>query len=144
MQNAECRMQNLENYTRYFYILNSAFCVLHSSVESKIIATLICPGSFLPNLHQDVIEQRRRANAKEIRRHPFRPHRLVQEHEIRERQLRVGNTARRLHADFLPGDVMKVTDYLEHDHIYLQLRVDRDLSDIGLDEISARVDSIQL
>src|SRR5438128_8367754 len=107
MQNAECRTKNLENYTRYFYILNSAFCVLHSSIECEVIARLVCPSSFLPNLHQDVVEQRRRADAKQIRRHPLRPHRFVQEHEVRERELRVGDAAGRLHADSLAGDMME-------------------------------------
>src|SRR5579871_622265 len=50
-----------------------------SSVESEVVAGLVSAGALLAELHQDVIEQRRRTEPVEVGCQPLRAERLVHE-----------------------------------------------------------------
>src|SRR5580765_435230 len=109
-------MKNEEWWGRF--ILNSSFNILNSEftnlVNREVVPRLICPGLLFPKLHENIVQKRRSTKPEHIRRHPQRSHRLVQQHEIRERELGVGDAAGGLHPDLLSGDVMEIADRFEH------------------------------
>src|SRR6266568_1801503 len=74
-----------------------------SSVNREVIRALVAAGLFLAQLHQDVVQQRRRAEAVKIRRQPVDPQRLVDEHQVLHRLFRVADAASRLEPDSAAG-----------------------------------------
>src|SRR3954471_22326354 len=76
-------------------------------IQCEVVPRLIRPRLLFPQLHQHVIEKRGGSETEEVRRHVLRPHRFVQENEIRQRQFGGGDAAGRLHPDFLAGDVLE-------------------------------------
>src|SRR5579862_6187259 len=66
------------------------------SVEGEVVAALVGAGPLLAQLHQDVVEERRRAEPVQLRRQPLRPEGLVHQHEVLDRLLRLTDPARRL------------------------------------------------
>src|SRR5688500_15485341 len=73
----------------------------YQSVDREVVAALISAGLLLAQLHEDVVEERRCADAEEIGIHPFGAEGFVEDDEVREGELGVGDSAGRLHADFL-------------------------------------------
>src|SRR5438046_10403794 len=53
-------------------IVASVCRVRHESVESEVVAALVRAGAFLAELHEDVIEQRRRPEPVQLGRQPLR------------------------------------------------------------------------
>src|SRR5690349_5963938 len=72
-------------------------CFRSSSVNGEVVRALVCARLLLPQLHQDVVQQRRRAEPVQVRRQPVRPERLVELHEVLHRLLRLADTAGGLH-----------------------------------------------
>src|SRR6476469_8001031 len=52
------------------------------SIQGEVVAALVCAGALLAQLHQDVVEQRRRAEPVQVGRQPVRPEGLVHEHQV--------------------------------------------------------------
>src|SRR4051794_40548068 len=70
-----------------------------TSVIGEVVLRLVGAGALLPHLHQDVVQQGRRAQAVEVGRQPLGPERLVDLDEVLDRVLRDADPAGRLHAD---------------------------------------------
>src|SRR6266571_3880762 len=85
-----------------------------SSVKGEVVRALIAPGRLLPELHEDVVQERRRADAVAIRCEPVRPQCLVHEHEMLDRVLRDPHAAGGLEANGAAGLLVDVADRLEH------------------------------
>src|SRR3954447_16130382 len=83
------------------------------SVKSEVVLALVDAGLLLADLHENVIEERRRAEPVEVGRQPVRPERLVHEHEMLDRLLRLSDPAGRLEADAPAGLVEDVAARLE-------------------------------
>src|SRR6266540_6486722 len=83
-------------------------CFRSRSVKSEVVRTLITAGFFLADLHQDVVEERRGAEAVQIRRQPVGAEGLVHEHEVLDGLFRRPDPARRLEADHAAGLVVDV------------------------------------
>src|SRR5215475_3861628 len=76
----------------------SNLCRLHHeivplSVQREVIAALVRAGALLAELHEDVVEERRGAEPVQIRSEPLRAERLVHEHEMLHRLLRLPDSA---------------------------------------------------
>src|SRR3954468_22910862 len=89
-------------------------CLRSSSVNGEVVRALIPAGLLLAELHEDVVQERRRADAVAVRREPVGAERLVHEDQMLNRVLRRAHATRRLEADHAPGFVMHVADRLEH------------------------------
>src|SRR5215217_22593 len=89
-------------------------CFRSSSVNREVVRALVAAGLFLADLHQDVVQERGSAEAVEVRREPVDAKRLVGEHQVLDRLLRVADAAGGLEADAPAGFVVDVADRLEH------------------------------
>src|SRR3954451_9063177 len=89
-----------------------ALCFRSSSVNGEVIRALIRARLLLAQLHEDVVEERRRADPVEGGRQPVGTDRLGDEHEMLDRLLRRPNTARRLEADEASGLLVHVANGL--------------------------------
>src|SRR4029077_1378317 len=89
-------------------------CLRSSSVKGEVVRALVGPGLLLPELHEDVVQERRRPDTVAIRRQPVRAERLVHEHEVLDRVLRNAYAPGRLEADGASGLLEDVADRLEH------------------------------
>src|SRR3990172_8045606 len=69
------------------------------SVNREVVRALVAPGGLLPDLEEDVVQERGGPEAEEVRRQPLRPERLVHEHEVLDRLLRSADAACRLDPD---------------------------------------------
>src|SRR5918999_6589739 len=69
------------------------------SVNGEVIRALVAARLLFPDLHQHVVQERRRTEAEQVRSEPLRPERLVQEDEVLDGLLGVANAAGRLHPD---------------------------------------------
>src|SRR5581483_6784437 len=85
-----------------------------TSVIREVILGLVGARALLAELHEDVVDEARRADAVEVRRQPVGPERLVHLHEVLDRVLRGADATRRLHADLAPRLFVHVADRLEH------------------------------
>src|SRR3954464_9549870 len=81
-------------------------CFRSSSVNREVVRALVAAGLFLPNLHQDVVQERGGAEAVEVGRQPVDAERLVREDEVVDSLLRVADAARGLEADAPAGLVV--------------------------------------
>src|SRR6266446_6939313 len=115
-------------------------CLRSSSVNGEVVRALVATGLFLPELHEDVVQERRRADPVAIGREPVRAERLVHEHEMLDRGLRDAYPTVRLEADDAAGLLMDVADRLEHAKRDRERRGARDLPGRGLDEVGAELD----
>src|SRR5437867_2785428 len=114
-----------------------------SLVNSEVIRVLVSAGPLLADLHEHVVEERRRAEPVAIRREPRQPERLVHLNEELDRLLRLADPARCLHPDDPPGLLVDVADHLEHAQLHRQRRVRRGLAGRGLYEVRAAGDRKQ-
>src|SRR5919204_4535124 len=85
-----------------------------SSVNGEVVRALVRARLLLPQLHEDVVEQRRRAETIEVGGQPIGTERLVQLDEVLHRLLRLADPACGLHADHPPRLVVDVSNRLEH------------------------------
>src|SRR2546421_6910657 len=114
-----------------------------SLVNREVVRVLVTAGAFLTNLHEHVVEQRRRAETIAVRREPGEPKRLVHLDEVLHRLLRLTDPARRLHPDDTAGLFVDVSDHLEHAELYRQGRGRWELASRRLDEVGAAGDREQ-
>src|SRR5207342_1119492 len=56
-------------------------------VHREVVAALVPAGAFLVDLHQHVVQQRGRADAEPVGRHPVRAERLEQDRQVLDRLL---------------------------------------------------------
>src|SRR5437588_10529450 len=91
-----------------------------SSVKGEVVRALVRARLLLPQLHENVVEQRRRAEPVEVRRQPVRSECLVELDEVLDGLLRLTDAACRLHPDHATGLVVDVPDRLEHARRYRQ------------------------
>src|ERR671923_359568 len=84
------------------------------SVNREVVQALIAAGLLLAELHEDVVEQRRRPESEEVRRQPIRPERLVDEDEALPGLFGGADAAGRLHPDHPTRLLVNVADRLEH------------------------------
>src|SRR5215467_2940800 len=76
------------------------------SVDREVVEGLVDAGLLLADLHQHVVEQRRRAEAEEVGRHPVTAERLVEDAEVLDRLLGGTDPTGRLHSDDPSGFVV--------------------------------------
>src|SRR6476661_253568 len=72
----------------------SRFCSM--SVKGEVVGALVHPGLLLSQLHEDVVQERGRADAVPVGRQPVGAERLVHEDQMLNRLLRLAHPARRL------------------------------------------------
>src|SRR5664279_6515052 len=70
-----------------------------TSVIGEVVLRLVAARLLRAELHQDVVDEARRADPVEVGRQPVGPKRLVHLHEVLDRVLRGADAAGRLHAD---------------------------------------------
>src|SRR5581483_8816384 len=85
-----------------------------ASVDGEVVGALVGAGLLLAELHEDVVEERRRAEPVQLRAQPLLAERLVDEHEVLHRLLRLADPAGRLEADMPTGLIVHVAHRLEH------------------------------
>src|SRR5919201_4441555 len=110
------------------------------SVNGEVVRVLVSAGSLLADLHEHIVQERRRADPVTIRREPRDAEGLVDLHEVLHRLLRLADPARDLHADDATGLLEDVADDLEHAERDRERRIRRGLAGRGLDEIGAAGD----
>src|SRR5579859_4456244 len=69
------------------------------SVEGEVVAALVRARALLAELHEDVVEERRRAEPVQVGSQPVGTQRLVHEDEVLDGLLRLPDPARRLEPD---------------------------------------------
>src|SRR5207244_11278190 len=74
-------------------------CFRSSSVNSEVVRALVRARLLLAELHEDVVQQRRRAEAVEIGRQPIRPECFMQLDEILDGLLRLADASGRLRSE---------------------------------------------
>src|SRR6266571_2442459 len=109
-----------------------------ASVDREVVRPLVRAGPLLVDLHQHIVQQRRRADSEQIRRHPLPAERLVQEHQVLDGLLRLADAARHLHPHLPAGLVEEVPGRLHHAQGRRQRGPGPDLAGRGLDEVGAR------
>src|SRR5690242_4382773 len=87
------------------------------SVIREVVLRLVGAGLLLAELHEDVVDEARRAEAIEIGREPVGAEGLVHLHEVLDRILRGADPTGGLHADLAAGLLVDVADRLEHDEL---------------------------
>src|SRR5438034_8205856 len=85
-----------------------------TSVNGEVVRRLVAAGALLADLHQDVVQERRGADAVEVGRQPVGSEGLVELHEVLHSLLRLADAARGLHADHAACLLVHVADRLEH------------------------------
>src|SRR3954453_11737712 len=83
-------------------------CLRSSSVNSEVVRALIPARLLLAELHEHVVQERRRADAVTVRREPVGAERLVHEDQMLDRVLRYADAPGRLEADDAAGLVVHV------------------------------------
>src|SRR5213083_313826 len=74
-------------------------CLRSRSVKGEVVRALVHARLLLPQLHEAVVEERRRADSVAVGGQPVGPERLVHEHEMLDRLLRGADAAGGLEAD---------------------------------------------
>src|SRR5215207_38352 len=74
-----------------------------NSLLAEVLGALVAAGGPVLVLHEQVVEQRRGADAEAVGREPGVAERLLDEHELVDRLLGGAHAARRLHADLAAG-----------------------------------------
>src|SRR5436853_7348986 len=81
-------------------------CLCSSSVNGEVVRALIAAGLLLAQLHQNVVEKRRRADAVTVGSQPVDAERFVDEDEMLDRVLRDAHASGGLEADDAAGLLM--------------------------------------
>src|ERR671937_1021477 len=118
-------------------------CLRSSSVKGEVVAALIRAGALLAQLHQHVVEQRRRTDAVEVGGQPVHAERLVQLDEVLDSLLRLPNPTCGFHSDHATGFLVHVANRLEHAKGDGKRRRPGQLAGRRLDEIGAGGDREQ-
>src|ERR687894_1222779 len=85
-----------------------------ASVEREVVGPRVAAGGQLLALHQQVVEQRRGAEAEPVGVEPVLAAGLVHHHQVADRVLGRADAARRLDAHLAPGLGPEVAHRLEH------------------------------
>src|SRR5581483_3428818 len=93
---------------------------LATSVIGEVVLRLVGARALLAELHQDVVDEARGADAVEVWRQPVGAERLVHLHEVLDRILRGADAASWLHADLASRLLVHVADRLEHHELHGQ------------------------
>src|SRR3954452_14349633 len=112
-------------------------CLRSSSVNGEVVRALVPAGLLLAELHEHVVQERRRAYAVAVGGEPVGAERLVDEDQMLDRVLGGAHATGRLEADDASGLVVHITDRLEHAERDGKGRGGRDLPGGGLDEVGA-------
>src|SRR3954447_19460741 len=89
-------------------------CWRSSSVNGEVVRALIPAGLLLAELHEHVVQERRRADAVAVGREPVGAERFVHEDQMLDRILSGTHPAGGLEADDSSGLVVDIADRLEH------------------------------
>src|SRR5438093_1449668 len=89
-----------------------------SLVNGEVVRVLVPAGPLLADLHEHVVEERRRTEPVAVRREPGEPERLVDLHEELHGLLGLADPARRLHPDDASGLLVDVADHFEHAELH--------------------------
>src|SRR5207302_10007064 len=89
-------------------------CFRSSSVKREVVRALVGARALLAQLHQDVVEERRRAETIEVGRQPVHAERLVQLDEVLHSLFRLADATCRLHSDHPACLLVHVANRLEH------------------------------
>src|SRR6266516_526032 len=89
-------------------------CLRSRSVNGEVIRALVHARLLLPELHQAVVQERRRADAIAVGCQPVGAERLMDEHQVLDRLLRGAHSAGGLEPDDAAGLLVDVADRLEH------------------------------
>src|SRR5919106_6294480 len=111
-----------------------------SLIDREVVRALVAAGLLFPDLHQHVVQKRRRTEPEQVRREPLGAERLVQEDEVLNGLLGVTDAAGRLHPDLAARLLVHVADRLEHDERDRQRGGGLDLPRRRLDEVGAARD----
>src|SRR5438093_13189993 len=87
-------------------------------VSGEVIRILISAGPLLANLHEHVVEKRRRPEPVAIRRETRQPERLVHLHEELHDLLRLADAAGGLHTDDATGRLVHFAARLERARLH--------------------------
>src|SRR5438445_13282667 len=109
-------------------------CFFSSSVKREVVRGLVGARLLLAELHQDVVQERRGADAIELGRQPVRSDGLVHEDEMLDRLLRGADSAGGLEADEASRLLVHVANRLEHAERDGERRRGIDLAGRRLDE----------
>src|SRR5919106_2298995 len=85
------------------------------SLLREVLGPLVAAGGSVLVLHEQVVEQRRGADAEAVGGQPVVAERLLDQHELVDRLLAGADAAGRLEADDAAGAVGVVAHRLEHD-----------------------------
>src|SRR5690606_16947760 len=85
------------------------------SVLREVVGALVAARLEPADLHQDVVQQRRRADPEPVGAHPLLAESLVQHDEVADGVLGGADAAGGLHAHLDAGGGSEVADRLEHD-----------------------------
>src|SRR5918992_3747578 len=107
------------------------------SLLREVLGTLVAARGPVLVLHEQVVEQRRGADAEAIRRQPVVAQRLLDQHELVDRLLAGADAAGGLEADDLARAVDVVAHRLEHDQRGARRGALADLAGRRLDEVRA-------
>src|SRR5262249_5851295 len=113
------------------------------SVDREVIAGLIAPRLLLAELHEDVVQERRGAEAEEVRCHPLRAEGLVEGDEVLDRLLRSPDAPSRLDPDAVARPGVHGADAPHQAESHGQRRRRAHLPRRALDEVRARRDRDQ-
>src|SRR5262249_61162701 len=78
-------------------------CFRSSSVNGEVVRALVRARLLLPQLHQHVVQERRRAEPVQVRREPVRAEGFVQLNEVLHCLLRLADAACRLYLGTAAG-----------------------------------------
>src|SRR5881397_1786436 len=83
-------------------------CLRSSSVKREVIRTLVRARALLAQLHQDVVQERRCAEAVKIGSQPVHSERFVQLDEVLDGLFCLADATCRLHSDHAAGFLVHV------------------------------------
>src|SRR3954453_584946 len=101
-------------------------------VQGEVVGSGVAAGGQLLALHEQVVEQARRAEAEQVGVEPLLPRGLLDHHEVADRVLGRADAAGRLDADPAAGAGVEVAPRLEHDQRDRRRRGRRHLAGAGL------------
>src|SRR6266496_2637938 len=89
-------------------------CFRSTSRKGAVVGIMVSARALFPQLHQDVVQQRRGAVAIEVRREPVGTEGLVELDEVLDGLLRLTDATGGLHSDLAARLLVDVPDRLEH------------------------------
>src|SRR5690348_4672515 len=90
------------------------FVIAIRLIDREVVDGLVGAGAFLVDLHEHVVQERRRAKAQPVGRHPVGAERLVSDNQERDRLLGGADAPGGLEADRPPRLADEVADRFHH------------------------------